>query len=121
MIIARPTSCVNATNVYVPEGCGDAWNAYVACAAMATVDCTKGPMGCDTESSGYLSCQMRSLTATSCNRDLGDDATYHALSEVLSAGERVLYYLDDTRDDRAALRILVGFLQATGRRDGSRC
>src|SRR5436305_4435710 len=26
--------------------------------------------------------------------DLGDDATYHAMSEVLSAGERVLYYLE---------------------------
>src|SRR5262249_56598881 len=26
--------------------------------------------------------------------DLGDDATYHAVSEVLSAGERVLFYLE---------------------------
>jgi hypothetical protein len=67
------TSCVNATTLYAPEGCAAAWNAYVQCATTAQIDCTKGPIGCTTQKSGYSACNEQAVAATGCNRNTGQD------------------------------------------------
>ncbi|HEX4477553.1 MAG TPA: hypothetical protein VH142_20830 [Polyangiaceae bacterium] len=67
-------SCIDATTLYAPQGCGAAWNAYVTCATTATIDCTKGPMGCDTQKSAYFACQQKFTSATGCNRSAGNDS-----------------------------------------------
>jgi len=67
-------TCSNATTLYEPEGCGNAWNAFLTCATTAPVDCMKGPTGCDTQKSGYSQCQEQFVFMTGCNRDTSDDA-----------------------------------------------
>lgn len=66
-------SCEQGTLLYAPEGCGQAWNNYLACETKAPVDCQQGPTGCDAEQTAYFSCQSQFTSKTGCSRGGADD------------------------------------------------
>jgi hypothetical protein len=66
--------CAKRFSQYGPEGCGEAWKAYVDCATKAPFDCDAGPSGCDDELSGALHCDSQFAARTQCTRlDSRDD------------------------------------------------
>ncbi len=68
--------CTQGEALYVPEGCGVEWSAYVTCATQATYSssCSAGPTSCDTQQSAYSACQSRFTASTSCSRVPDQDA-----------------------------------------------
>jgi hypothetical protein len=66
-------ACQRATLDYAPEGCGPAWEAYLACAAEAPIDCNQGPLGCDAQQNDYRACDQHFASATLCSRSSSED------------------------------------------------
>jgi hypothetical protein len=67
---ATIAECTQGEALYIPEGCGSEWSAYVTCATTATYSssCSDGPTSCDTQQNAYFACQSRFASSTSCSR-----------------------------------------------------
>ncbi len=61
-------TCQQGESLYPPEGCGAAWQAYVACATQAPYSCANGPTGCDTQQNAYFACQSAFASSSGCTR-----------------------------------------------------
>jgi hypothetical protein len=73
---ATIAECTQGDSLYVPEGCGAEWSAYVTCATQATYSssCSNGPTTCNTQQSAYSACQSRFTASTGCSRVPDQDA-----------------------------------------------
>lgn len=62
--------CERLYLVYRPIGCEAAYDAFVLCAANATVDCGDGPaiVECTDESNAYFACDSQFTFRTGCTR-----------------------------------------------------
>jgi hypothetical protein len=61
------TACTDELDVYTSTGCGDAYGAFLACAAAAAGwDCRTGPSGCSASYNAAYSCLSEQKRATSC-------------------------------------------------------
>lgn len=54
-------------------GCGESYDAWLACASGAKWDCDDGPAGCEGAQRGYLQCQSRFVQRTGCTSIGADD------------------------------------------------
>jgi hypothetical protein len=61
------TTCQHEAELYGSVGCGEAYGAWLACAAEAsTWACRTGPSGCSASENGYYSCATEQKRVTGC-------------------------------------------------------
>ena len=65
---AELAQCESDYLLYMPEGCGGPWSAFLTCETAAPFTCDQGPTGCDAAQNAYFACQSKFAARTGCSR-----------------------------------------------------